>query len=71
MSTLTNTEKKRLKAVETTTTQIAHLVQGTASKNQLNRLLTLAQEEMRGLKGKLNDLEAQMTTLLALARKLQ
>ena len=69
--TFTKTEEDRLSACETLTTQLGHLIQGTGSKNQLNRLLVLCQEETRDLTNKLNTLETDMTTLLALARKLQ
>lgn len=71
MATLTNSEEQRLQKVEATTTQVAHLVKGTGSKNQLNRLLTLCQEQIRDLDGKVTDLETEVTTLLRLTRKLQ
>lgn len=68
---LTAAEEKRIAELETKTVQIGHLVQGTASKNMLNRMLVLAQEEMSGIRTALEGLESQMSTLLALARKLQ
>jgi len=68
---LTPVEEKRISDLETKTVQIGHLVQGTASKNMLNRMLVLAQEEMSGVRTSLEGLETQMSTLLALARKLQ
>lgn len=71
MATLTTSEEKRLQEVEKKIPKIAHLVQGTGSKNQLNKLLTLCQEQVRDLEGKLDDMEAEMSTLLTLARKLQ
>lgn len=69
--TLTNSEETRLSEAETKVTQIGHLVMGTGSKNQLNRLLTLCQEQIRDLKGKMDVLESDVSTLLDLARKLQ
>lgn len=69
--TLTYAEEKRLKKVEETATATAHLVKGTASKNMLNRLLVLCQEETKSLTEKINELEEEMSTILELTRKLQ
>jgi hypothetical protein len=68
---LTPAEEKRISDIETKTVKIGHLVQGTASKNMLNRMLVLAQQEMGGIRTSLEALETQMSTLLTLARKLQ
>jgi DNA-binding ferritin-like protein len=68
---LTPAEKKRIKDLEERVIQIGHLVEQTASKNMLNRMLTLANEETKKVSSKLDQLEAQMGTLLDLARKLQ
>jgi hypothetical protein len=68
---LTRSEELRLQAAELKVAQLGHLVEGTGSKNQLNRLLVLCQEETRNLTVKLENLEEEMSTLLALARKLQ
>lgn len=69
--TLTYSEEKRLKEVETKAASIAHLSQGTGSKNELNRLLTLAQEGLKRNEATMEVLEAQVKELLDLARKLQ
>jgi hypothetical protein len=68
---LTPVEEQRISDLETKTVQIGHLVQGTASKNMLNRMLVLAQEEIGSIRTKQEALETQMSTILALARKLQ
>ena len=69
--TLTNSEEQRLQAVEQKITVLSHLLKGTGSKNQLNRLYTLCQEEMKGLEKKMTELESQLNNILLLARKLQ
>ena len=68
---LTNSEETRLQELETIATQLSHLVQGTGSKNMLNRLLTLCQEQVRDLNNKLDELETDMQEILTLVRKLQ
>jgi hypothetical protein len=68
---LTAAEEKRISDLETKTVQIGHLVQGTASKNMLNRMLVLCQQEVANLTTKVEETEAKATTLLTLARKLQ
>jgi hypothetical protein len=68
---LSTTELERLEKVEKEINQLAHLVKGGGSKNQLNRLLVLAQSQVDEMKAVVDDLESRMETLLELAEKLQ
>lgn len=68
---LTTAQEKRLSNVEETTQLIKHLVDGAGSKNQLNRLLVLCNEEIRKLNVRITALETEVSTLLELAQKLQ
>jgi len=68
---LTPVEEKRIASLEDKTVQLGILVKNTASKNMLNRLLVLAQEQTGEIRTRLEALEVQMVTLLAQARKLQ
>jgi archaellum component FlaC len=69
--TLSASERARLVAAEETIADLAQLVKGAGSKNQLNRLLILAQEQCRQLSSIVETLETQVQELLELARKLQ
>jgi polyhydroxyalkanoate synthesis regulator phasin len=69
--TLTFAEEERLTNAEEITQQLKHLIDGAGSKNQLNRLLVLCNEEVRKLTARVATLETQVQELLALARKLQ
>ena len=69
--TLTYSEETRLRNAERTVQDLKDLIEQAGSKNQLNRLLVLAQEEMKRLTSKVGALESQSTTLLGLLRKLQ
>jgi hypothetical protein len=69
--TLTRTEELRLENAEETAQQLKHLISGAGSKNQLNRLLVLCNEEIRKLNARVASLEEEVSELLALARKLQ
>lgn len=68
---LTYGEEQRIQNIEKTTQKLLDLLDGASSKNMLNRLLTLCNEENRRLSTKITDLETKLTTLIALARKLQ
>lgn len=69
--TLTRTEQARLESVEAKVAQLGELVKGTGSKNMLNRLLVLCQEQTKSLEAKVDALETEAAELLTLARKLQ
>lgn len=69
--TLTFSEEQRLTNAEETAQQLSHLIEGAGSKNQLNRLLVLCNEEVRKLNARVTTLETQVQELLVLARKLQ
>ena len=68
---LTAAEEERIQELEETVVRLTKLMQGSGSKNQLNRLLILAQEEVRKLTTQLEPIEADTEECLALARKLQ
>ena len=69
---LTTTERQRLEDLEEDVRRIAQLVKGGGSKNQLNRLLILAQEQSRRLTIQLEQLETKVEDdLLPLVRRLQ
>jgi hypothetical protein len=68
---LTNSEQLRLTNAEETAQQLKHLIAGAGSKNQLNRLLVLCNEEIRKLTARVASLETEVQELLELARKLQ
>lgn len=68
---LTYTEKLRLKNAEETTQELKTLIDGAGSKNQLKQLLTLCQEQLRRVEARLDTVETDLDTALALARRLQ
>jgi len=68
---LSTTERKRLEGLEETINNLAQLVKGGGSKNQLNRLLVLAQEKVRKLTVVVESLEVDMAIVLTNVRKLQ
>jgi hypothetical protein len=68
---LTPSEKARVLKVEETLVDLQELIKGAGSKNQLNRLLVLANEEIRRLNERVEALEAKITELLELAKKVQ
>jgi hypothetical protein len=68
---LTDAERRRLERLETGMTQLAKLVKGGGSGNQLNRLLVLAQSQVDELTRIVENLESRMEELLTLAEKLQ
>jgi hypothetical protein len=69
--TLTPAEKKRLQNAEATIIDLEELIKGAGSKNQLNRLLILANEEIRRLNERVDELQTEVNELLDLAKKLQ
>jgi uncharacterized protein (UPF0335 family) len=68
---LTAAELKRIENLEETVLQLSYLVKDGGSKNQLNRLNVLAQKQVDMLVPRVEALETDMDTLLALARKFQ
>lgn len=69
--TLTYSEEQRLRNAERTVQSLKDLINEAGSKNQLNRIEILAQEEIKRLTAKVDVLESQAATLLSLLRKLQ
>ena len=68
---LSTAERLRLEAAERALETIAISLRGAGSKNQLNRLLVLAQDQMRKLTIRVEAIETTATELLALLRRLQ
>lgn len=68
---LSTNEAKRLREAEQIINELYTLMQGAASQNMLNRLYVLHKQEIMNLEKRLDDLEVDMRTTLALARKLQ
>ena len=68
---LTETEAQRLRTLEAATLNLAKLVEGGGSKNQLNRIDVLAQDEIRKLEVRVEAIESKVDTILTLVRKLQ
>lgn len=68
---LTYEEELRIRNIEKTAQKLLNLLTGAASKNMLNRLLTLCNEELRRLESKNTELQTKLDTLIGLARKLQ
>jgi len=68
---LTIQEEIRISELENTTIRLTQLMKGSGSKNQLNRLLVMAQEDIKKLTDILAPMEDKTNTILALARKLQ
>jgi len=68
---LTYDEEQRIQNIEKTAQKLSNLIDGAASKNMLNRLLTLCNEENRRLSDKLTAVETELNTLISLVRKLQ
>lgn len=69
--TLSNAERIRLEKLEYSVRQLAVLVRGGGSKNQLNRLLVLAQNDTKKLLRIVEYLENEMKEILDKVRKLQ
>ena len=68
---LSATERTSLETLETDARNLAQLIKGAGSTNQLNRLLVLAQEQNRKLTVRIVELETEMATVLEKVRKLQ
>ena len=68
---LSNAERIRLSNLEKTVQQLAQLVKGGGSKNQLNRLLVLAQDKLTKVEARVAELESQANEILDKVRKLQ
>lgn len=68
---LSTVERTRLEELEQDTNNLATLIRGGGSKNQLNRLLVLAQDQNRKLTARVEALETKMDEILELVRKLQ
>lgn len=67
----TAADEKRLRSIETIVYRLSVLIEGAGSKNQLNRLLVLAQNQVDKLSTRVDALETQMDEILELARRLQ
>jgi len=68
---LTYEEQLRLKNAEETTQELKTLIDGAGSKNQLKQLLTLCNEQLRRVEARLDTIETDLETALALANSLQ
>jgi hypothetical protein len=68
---MTTAERDRLTSLERAANALALLIKGAGSKNQLNRLLVLCQDQNRKLTDRVAALETQMAEILALVRRLQ
>lgn len=68
---LTTQELQRISDLENAVKRLAILMRGSGSKNQLNRLLVLAQSQIEELKKILEPMETEMKEILELVRKLQ
>ena len=68
---LTTEERLRLETLEETILNLAQLVKGGGSLNQLNRLLVLAQDKNRKLTATAETLETQMADVIEDVNKLQ
>lgn len=64
-------ELVRLTKVEKNLRYLAEQMEGSGSKNQLNRLLVLAQNELSKVTTRIEAVETKVEELLELARKLQ
>lgn len=67
----TKSELDRIKKIEDTLNKLTYLMKGVGSKNQLNQLLVLADSQIKSLETQVENLESEITTLTALAQKLQ
>jgi hypothetical protein len=68
---LTYQEELKLSNIEDQVENLANLLAGAASKNMLNRLLTLANKENSKIEDLITTLTTQVAELKALAQKLQ
>jgi hypothetical protein len=68
---LTPAEEKRIQNIEELLDQLKTLISNAASKRNLNRLLTLCNEELRRVNERQNELITKTEELIELARKLQ
>lgn len=68
---LTSAEEKRIQNIEELLDQLKTLISNAASKRNLNRLLTLCNEELRRVNERQNELITKTEELIELARKLQ
>lgn len=68
---LTTEELNRIEALETELIEIRRLMNGAASKNMLNRLLTLANQQVSSALEEVTTLETKVDQMIALLQKLQ
>jgi hypothetical protein len=68
---LTYSEQKRLQNAEETIQELKTLIDGAGSRNMLERLKMLSNEQLRRVESRLTDAEAELEELITLARKLQ
>ena len=69
--TFTYQEQTRIYNIEETVQHLSDLFDNAASKSMLNRLLVLAQEEIRRLNSRLDEVESSVSTLIELSKKNQ
>ena len=69
--TLTYNEEQRILNIESKLNMISDLLTNAASKNMLNKLLTLSNNDIAKANSRLADLEERVEVLVALAQKLQ
>jgi hypothetical protein len=67
----TAAELQRIEDIEEKLIQLAQLVKGGGSINQLNRLLVLAQNKAETLSSRVTSLETRSNTILSLVQRLQ
>lgn len=68
---LTTEELNRIEALETELIEIRRLMNGAASKNMLNRLLTLANQQVSNALEEVTTLETKVDQMIVLLQKLQ
>jgi len=68
---LTGAEEKRLREAEQTLVRINKILDGAASKNQLNRLYVLLLREVEELSNAASEIEEKVNEVLEYARKAQ
>lgn len=68
---LTGAEEERLREAEQTLVKINKILDGAASKNQLNRLYVLMLREVEELSNAADEIEEKVNEILEYARKAQ
>ena len=68
---LTYNEEQRILELEEAVQSLSRLVEGAASKNMLNRMLSLSNNQIKELSVETTALETKVDQLILLAEKLQ